>query len=352
MSRSRFTLPYDHHNMEPAPAGTSDDQRIYRSVDGILQVYGTDTPSATANLYAEGCIYHKVNAASNDVLYVNNGTYASPSWEKLISTGNVITEIENDHLATAADDSGPSPLIWDSAPVLEVMLNPGKGFHVWEDFINSLTAAETGGTLTQTTGGGTFTDDPTLAGGVMAFDNAANTANDATNLAWVGLQCLPAPGTKIYFEARLKVSVDDGGFIIGLMDDSTTDPVGSGTVVVNTDHAIFFRDTGTTAAKMGTQTCDGTNVDTSDTSITDVDIAAYETFGIVIDGDGATAGDTVKYYHNGVLVATDTTLNTIPDAVICPTLSVDNIGDTTQCKITIDWMRLLVYNSTAGTVRV
>ena len=170
------------------------------------------------------------------------------------------------------------------------------------------------------------------------------------------MQCKPGVGTHIFFEARVKVGVDDGGIIIGLMDDSTTDPVGSGTIVVNTDHAVFFRDTATGAAAMGTQVCDGSNVTTSDVTIADVDISVYENFGIHIFGDGNTAGDYVKFYHKGVLVATVTDADGggddgIPDAVICPTLSIDNIGDTTQMKATIDWMRLLVYNATSGTAR-
>ena len=350
MGRDRFTKAYDHHNMVPAPAGTSAVRTIWNSEDGIQIATGTGTPPTTASTYCEGCIYIKANASSNDTLYVNNGTFASPSFEKVLSTGNVVTEIENDHLATAADDTGPSPLLWDGAPVLEVILDPGKGYHKFEDYLNSLTATETGGTLTTSTAG-TFTDDPTAAGGIMALDNAANTANIQTNLAWVNMQCKPGVGTHIYFEVRAKIGVDDGGLIIGLMDDSTTDPIGSGTVVVNTDHAIFFRDTGTGAAAVGTQTCDGTNVDSSDTSVADSDKDKFETWGIHIFGNGATAGDYVKYYHNGVLVDTATTLNTIPDAVMCPTLSVDNIGDTTQQLITIDWMRLLVFNATSGTAR-
>ena len=107
---------------------------------------------------------------------------------------------------------------------------------------------------------------------------------------------------------------------------------------------------------MGTQACDGTNVTSADDECTDVDKTAYETFGIVITGDGDTAGDNVKFYHKGALVTTVTDADGggndgVPDAIICPTLAVDNASDTVQTKLDIDWMRVLVYNSTSGSCR-
>ena len=342
MSRTRATLAFDAHNMVPGPEGVAAPQVIYKSEDGILDCYGTTVPT-TANTFAEGCLFHKINATDNDVLYVNNGTYASPSFEK-VAVGN----------ATAADDTGPSPLIWDDAPVLETILNPGKGIHVFEDFLNSLTAAETGGTLS-TSSSGTFTDDPTAASGIMALDNAANTANIQTHLNWLNMQCKPGVGTHIYFEARVKIGVDTGALLIGLHDDSTTDPI-TASINTSTDHAVFFRDEGMGTAAVGTQACDGSGITTSDTTIADSDKDAYENFGIHIFGDGNTAGDYVKFYHKGVLVATATDADGggndgVPDAVICPTFAIDNVGDTIQSKLTIDWFRLLVYNATSDTAR-
>ncbi len=351
---SEFNQAFQLHNMIPGPAGVATVQVVYNGEDGILDCYGTTVPTA-ANTFAEGCTFRKVNASSNDTLYVNNGTYASPSFELVLSSGNVISEIDADHLADTAGSPGPSPLLWDDAPLLEVMLNPEKGYFLFEDFNNSLTETDVAATLTQTTGSGTFTDDPTVAGGVSVLDNAANTANVSTNLAFLAMQVKPGVGTHIFFEARVQVGVDDGGILIGLHDDSSTDPL-TATINVNTDHAVFFRDEGVGAAAMGTQACDGTNVTSSDTSITDVDKDAYETFGIHIFGDGNTAGDYVKFYHEGVLVATVTDADGggddgVPDAVICPTFSIDNVGDTTQMLARIDWMRILCYNATAGTAR-
>ncbi len=340
MPANRSNISWHLHNMISAPAGVATAKTIFKTEDGITESYGTTVPTAAGIGYAEGCKFIKVNGGAGTSLYVNEGTNESCNF----------VAVPGFDKATAVDDGGPSPLLWDDAPVLETILNPGKGMYVWEDFERSLTEAETGGTLSTSTSG-TFTDDPSLAGGIMVLDNAANTANIQTNLAWINMQCKPGVGTHIYFEVRLKVAVDDGAVLIGLHDDSTTDPL-TAAINVSTDHAVFFRDEGTTAALMGHQTCDGSNVDTADDTIADVDISAYENFGIHIFGNGATAGDYVKFYHKGVLVKNMTTITKVPDAVMCPTIAIDNVGDTTQMKATIDWMRLLVYNATSGTIRV
>jgi len=80
MSRSRFTLAFDHENMVPAPAASSTVHIIFKTEDGVIFCYGTGTAPSTANTYAPGCLYIKVVSAGSSFLYVNTGTYASPSW--------------------------------------------------------------------------------------------------------------------------------------------------------------------------------------------------------------------------------------------------------------------------------
>ena len=356
MSRTRYTMAFDAHNMVPGPAASATVRVLWRTEDGVTDCYGTGAAPTTANTYAEGCIYRKFVAAGVSIIYYNYGTYASPDFEALLDVNNVVDQIEAEYLATAADDGGPSPLLWDDAPVLETILNPGKGFHIFEDFLKMKTEAEVAGTITQNTGSGSLANQPTLAAGIAKLTNGAATNDHSTNLAFLGMQCKPGVGTHIYFEARVKVVDDAGGVFIGLADDSSTDIGGSGTIAVTTDHAGFFRDNGTTAADMGTQACDGTDVTSADDECTDVDKSAYETFGIHIFGDGDTAGDYVKFYHKGVLVTTVTDADGggddgVPDAVICPTFNIDNLSDSAEQGLLIDWMKLLVYNATSETVR-
>ena len=77
MSRTRYTLAFDHHNMVPAPAGAASvsvsAKVVFKSEDGILLCYGTTAGGSVvaADLYAPGCIYIDVSAGK---VYANATT--------------------------------------------------------------------------------------------------------------------------------------------------------------------------------------------------------------------------------------------------------------------------------------
>ncbi len=73
MSRTRYTLAFDHHNMVPAPAGSAVVQTIFKSEDGILLAYGSTVPDGLAG-YAIGCIFMHTDGTNGTALYVNEGT--------------------------------------------------------------------------------------------------------------------------------------------------------------------------------------------------------------------------------------------------------------------------------------
>jgi hypothetical protein len=346
MSRNRYKIAFDLHNMVPGPAGTSYVRTIYKSEDGILQCYGSGAAPTTANLYAEGCIYHKVNATGNDTLYVNNGTYASPSFELILSSSNVVTEIQNDHLASVADDNGPSPLIWDGAPLLDVMLDPSKGYHFFTDFFEGdYTSGASLFTVTQRTSG-TLTNG-VEQGGVCIFDAGAATAAQGITAQMHGISIKPEPNTTIRMEWRCKIDEDDGRILMGLGAVGTTDWLSDDSIVVNADCAVLFRDAGTGATDWSYQHSDGSTVQTEDDVFTASD-AGYETFGIVIVGDGSQATDSITYYRNGVASsAAATDVADMPDAVMVPTFET-NADGTDQPVIVMDWLRILVSNSADG----
>ena len=345
MSRTRATIAFDLDNMVPGKPGSSVVHNIFSSEDGVLQAYGTGTPPTTASVYAEGCIYHKVNATSNDVLYVNNGTFASPSFEKIISTGNIIAEIQNDHLASVADDGGHSPLIWDGAPLLDVMLNPGKGYHFFSDFTEGdLTDAASLWTLTNRTSG-TIAENPAEQGGVLTIDCAADTAGQGVTMQMHSVVVKPEPNTTIRMEWRCKVDLVGGRLAMGLGAVGTTSWSATDTMVVNADCAMFFRDAGTGDTDWSVQICDGSTVQATDDAFSASD-TGYETYGIVIVGDGSQATDTVTFYRNGVAAIIVTDVADMPDAIMVPQFDVN--ADGTDPVMNLDWLRILVSNSTDG----
>lgn len=82
---SQGTIAFQIHNMVGAPkAVTGIVQVMFKSEDGIMSCYGKAAtnvaPLTAANTYAPGCTYVKVVAAGTSILYLNTGTYASPTW--------------------------------------------------------------------------------------------------------------------------------------------------------------------------------------------------------------------------------------------------------------------------------
>ncbi len=260
---------------------------------------------------------------------------------------NIANMVDNERLiAGTASGRGPSPKLWSNCPLLPIMLDPTKGFHFFDDFLRpgeyATTKTHNGILFTQNSSGGTCANDPSLAGGILKL-TAPAADEDGPTCQWIGAQVTPAANTTIWFECRLKLGTDVEDVLIGLIDDASTDPLNNGTIVTNQDMAVFFRDDGTSSAKMGTQVGDGDSVDTEDDTISDVDKTAYEKFGILIEGVSK-----VTFFHKGEVVRVITDANDICDAAICPTIEITTDGGAAGGSIYLDWLRVAVYNANSG----
>jgi len=345
MSRTRFTLPFDLHNMVPGPAGTATVQNIYKSEDGILHAYGTTVPADASSGYSPGCLFHHIDGTGNDNLYINEGTNTSCDFNILISQDNVMEEIQENYLASTAD-SGPSPLLWDNAKLLEVILDPTKGYYFFTDFFEGdYTTAASLWTVTQRTSG-SIANDATNQGGGCTIDAGAATAAQGVTCQMHGISIKPEADTTIRIEWRCKIDEDDGRVMMGLGAVGTTNWVSTDTIATNADCAVFYRDAGTGATDWSVQISDGSTAQATDDAFTGSD-EGYEYFGIKIIGDGAAATDSVTFYHNGVADSITTDVSDMPDAVMVPTFE-SNADGTDQPVINIDWLRILVTNDTDG----
>lgn len=363
MGRDRYTLAYDHHNMVAAPAGTATVKTIFKSEDGILLAYGTTKPADSSTGYAEGCIFVVVNGSGGAVNYVNEGSDTVSDFNLSITEDNISAQIAL--LITAANANtvvdtgmppygsaagvGPSPLIWDGAPVLDTILNPQLGTYFFTDFMEfgglalAANGSDGGLTLVERTDG-TLADVPTVPGGIMALSSVNNTADQGGTMQIVGCQCEPKDGTTIRMEWRCKVSEDGGQCFMGLAEDAASAIVDSDDAIVANNHAGFFRDTGTGDADWTAGCADGASADETDDAATSVK-TSYHKYGIVIEGIGAVTGSTVKYYFDGVLVATTTAIADMPLLLMCPQFQMD--GDATDIvTMSIDWLRVLVSHAT------
>lgn len=352
MGADRHNINWHLHNMRAGlneGGSEPDPMTIYKEEAGIAICCGNTVPSGAG--YAPGCLFIHTDGSSSDYQYVNNGTVVTADFEKVIDVNNVVGVVEGEHLSGTAAGVGPSPLIWDGAPVLDVLLDPTKGFYFFDDFllpdVYASTVLNNGIVMTQQSGGGTLANDATVEGGVLKLVAPA-TDQDGPAVQWTGLQIMPTAGTTIYFEVRCKIGTDAEDVFIGLCDDADPDVLASGTILVNKDMCGFFRDDGTTDAEMGHQCSDGSTVDTADDTIADVDKDEYEKFGFVITGNGATATDSIKFYHNGALVKTMSDIADVPDGIMCPLIEITTDGGGTGASLDLDWMRVLVHHATGG----
>ena len=60
---------------------------------GFLEVSGTGAPANTANLYQTGCIYKRTDGGAETAIYVNEGTFTSPSWVPLLTTSSEASDL-------------------------------------------------------------------------------------------------------------------------------------------------------------------------------------------------------------------------------------------------------------------
>ena len=361
MSRTRATIAFDLDNMVPGKPGASAATVIMKSEDGILQAYGTAAPSAVAG-YAEGCIFHVIDASGGATLYVNEGDATTSDFNLLITEDNISAQsaalLSAANANTVVDTGmpaygsaagvGPSPLIWSDAPVLDVMLNPQLGTYYFNDYdkYSGMALADTGDyndlTYTERTDG-LCANLPTVPGGIVQLDSVAVTADQGGTFQHLGLQIEPLTGTTVRMEWRALVDDDAGQCFMGLCDDSITAPVTSSDAITVNDHLGFYRDAGTGSADWTVGSGDGASIEEDDDVCTSVN-TTYHKYGLVLEGIGAVTGSTCKFYFDGVLVFTTTDINDLPLLLMCPAFQMDASGS--NVIMNIDWLRILVTHAT------
>lgn len=129
---------------------------------------------------------------------------------------------------------GPSPLLWQSCPLEEILItNPGRGYHYWDDFLDTPSMG-TAGSAIATTRYSTYMDTGnTMAGRADVVGGVYRLALDATDNdeAWISLSGAGAPFVfsrtagaerKLWFEARVRLQhiTDVRGFYIGMSEES------------------------------------------------------------------------------------------------------------------------------------
>lgn len=331
---SRYKLAFDHNNMIAAPAGKAAVQVIWKTIDGITDCYGTTVPADATAGYAPGCRFTDV---MNGAAYINEGSATSCDFNQANTTAtDLVAQIEATDLAGTAAGAGPSPLIWDDSKLLEVMLDPTKGFYYFEDYLGQIDVTSGDGyTLTKVTTGA-ISAVATEDGGVLLVDSAGHgSADDGVNAQLTNCLFKPAAGRTIRFEARVKFKdAGDDQYYIGLAGVDTT-LIASGVVDDVVDKCGFFRQAASTADKISS-ICSRTSTEDITANVGDIADNTYVKLGFVIDGLTS-----VKFYVNGVLVETGTTAAAIPNAVMCLSYVAQCEQTSADAEMSVDWVRIL-----------
>ena len=342
---------------------------------GILFDWGNTVPADGTADYAIGAIFQHVDGAAATNFYVNNGSLSSCSFRAASSAAAAALETALASASTpggalkvgvfdtagyysaaqveavlaeigelllvpsgTAGGKGPSPLIWDDCPLLEMMLDPTKGYHYFDDFMGpgitpAATASEAGWTVTRLTGGSIGS---VIGAGGELHIAAAATTDQGIQAQLLNCCVIPTAGKTIWFEARISVSHIDNLIFVGLASaDSTL--IASGVLDEGSPSAIgFFTDQNTTSTKYGTITEKAGNNDTTE------DIAvglAQNTWAKV--GFKVTGITKVEFFYDGLLVETGETTASIADAVeMALSLVCQNQDGANVNTLKVDWVRV------------
>jgi hypothetical protein len=176
-----------------------------------------------------------------------------------------------------------------------------------------------GVTKTQaSTGGGSFLSDGSEDAGVYVLAAGAVTDGNGINAQWKHFHLTPAAGTPIYFEIECKAVGRVGELFIGLAKVDTT-LIASDAI---TNECVGFAVPGDDDGVLDYVTCDATTFSGNNQQ------QAGETLevGTKVRLAMEVYSDKVKFYRDGVLVATNTT--NIPTDALCPSIVCQSIGTT------------------------
>lgn len=240
---------------------------------------------------------------------------------------NTITQGLNQFADTTRN---PSPAIWSTCPVSELLAHPEKGFHFFDDFSEfPLKGTQTtqigfskykifaGANASTIISGASQVNSVNIQGGAgLKFNQAAN--NDATSLAQAYPRAfitgLNTTSRRVWFEARIAattLAANAAGFFLGLAETnlwtlSATVPFNAASASLDNSAAAigFFKDEVTLPTTVHSSVSDrATSFTDINAAITTMTANTFVKLGFVYDPDIA-GGDAIKFYVDNILDAT------------------------------------------------
>lgn len=166
------------------------------------------------------------------------------------------SQVQAEAIGHAFSEVSTSKALWDTCPLLDILLNPNRGTIFYEDFHyanKSCTTTNALASLTTysswswnqvgTASGPQITHDDT-SGGVIKLDAGNSTADDAAQIQKNGENWVVASGKHIWFEARVKMTNIANQVFVGLCNTDTSF-FASGLMAGN-DYVGFLKEGATT----------------------------------------------------------------------------------------------------------
>jgi len=215
----------------------------------------------------------------------------------------------------------PAPIVWNKIPLLEIGLNPGKGFGFYDDFINKLLSSTTYTGATVTAINSSTLVDGGVEGGVLVM-TPDTSENDGIQMQFGEAFKLDSD-SNIAFGARVALAdADQMDIFAGLAIADTT-------ILGGVTDCIGFK-----VADGSANILYQVNKDSGDTSGTDsgadASDATYVNLECIITGESK-----AEFYVDGDLKATAT--SGFPnDEVLAPSLAVLT-GEGAANTLSVDW---------------
>ena len=256
----------------------------------------------------------------------------------------------------ANSDAGPSPALWASCPVADMLVDPNVGYHFFDDFLNfSGSATDSLGWDIYIDTSNTVTQVATEVGGVIRLETDA-TDNDApiiTSGGGTGVlgKIVSGTGKDLWFEARVRVSsaaLSEMAIFVGMTEEglaandgliSDNPDTDIATVMADKDYIGFANFTNAAPVFAACYKKSGGTDQVVDSDVHTIALDTWVKLGFRFD----VANDKLTYYVNGVEQASfdvgDAGTTNFPSGEeLAITIGFKN-GAATAKKLDVDWVR-------------
>lgn len=250
------------------------------------------------------------------------------------------------HFPGVVDADGPKGGPLEGAPLLAPQFNPDAGFVFFDHFDKFSPGVATSPAVpgdwivsAATSGTAELVDQ---ANGVVRLDTGGTADDRGPQIQKRGENFAPASGTRIHFEAKIKIEeVEKGQVFVGLATvDSTIFASGAITASEYIGFVIDAADVAAGAGSLHFQVDSALGSEIKESDVVTLDDDTFIRLGFIVQGDGS-----VDIFVNGAFVVT-LTVGSMPAGLMTPSFAILNEATPTSSNyMDVDWVVCAVANA-------